>query len=82
MLVLQLDPGVGDESHHSLVVDDDLAAARALDHLARPLVHDLGGEVLCPAGGAIQVTTLETWKSEKIISRKCYNTRTYPASWL
>ena len=60
MLVLQLDPGVSDESHHGLVVDHNLAAAGAFDHLARPLVHDLGGEVLCPAGGAIQVATLET----------------------
>ena len=60
VLVLQLDPGVSDESHHGLVVDHNLAAAGAFDHLARPLVHDLGGEVLCPAGGAIQVATLET----------------------
>ena len=60
MLVLQLDPWVSDESHHCLVIDDDFAAARALDHLARPLVHYLGCEVFCPAGGAVQVTTLKT----------------------
>ena len=61
MLVLELDPGVGDEGHDGLVIDHDLAAARALDHLARTLVHDLGCEVLCPAGGAIQVATLKTY---------------------
>ena len=85
MLVLQLDPGVGDKGHHRLVVDDDLTAARALDHLARPLVHDLGGEVLCPAGGAIQVTTLKTWKTLFNLfnhTRKCYYIHTNPASWL
>ena len=59
MLVLQLDPWVSDESHHCLVIDDDFAAARALDHLACPLVHDLGGEVLRPARGAVQVAALE-----------------------
>jgi len=59
VLVLQLDPGVGDKSHHGLVVDDDLAAAGALDHLAGSLVHYLGGEVFGPAGRAIQVPTLE-----------------------
>ena len=60
VLVLQLDPGVGDESHHGLVIDHNLAAARTLDHLARPLVHYLRREVFCPARGAIKVATLKT----------------------
>ena len=59
VLVLQLDSWVSDQRHHSLVVDDDLAVARALDHLAGPLVHDLGGEVLRPARGAVQVAALK-----------------------
>ena len=35
-------PGVGDERHDGLVVDHDVAAAGALDHLTGALVHDLG----------------------------------------
>ena len=59
VLVLELDPGVGDEVHDGLVVHDDVAAAlHALDHLAGALVHDLVGEVLRPALGAVQVTAL------------------------
>ena len=46
-------PWIGDQRHHRLVVDDDLAAAGALNHLARTLVHDLGGKVLRPARSAI-----------------------------
>ena len=57
MLVLQLDPGVGDESDHSLVVHHDVAAPGALDHLTGSLVHYLGGEVLDPTLIAIEVTT-------------------------
>ena len=46
-------PWIGDQRHHRLVVDDYLAAAGALDHLACTLVHDLGGKVLRPARSAI-----------------------------
>ena len=49
VLVLELDPGVGDERHHGLVVHHDVAGPGALDHLAGALVHDLGGEILGPA---------------------------------
>ena len=49
VLVLKLDPGVGDERHHGLVVHHDVAGPGALDHLAGALVHDLGGEILGPA---------------------------------
>ena len=49
MLVLELDLGVCDESHHSLVIHHDVAGPGALDHLAGALVHDLGGEILGPA---------------------------------
>ena len=59
MLVLQLDPWVGDESDHSLVVHHDVAAPGALDHLTGSLVNDLGGEVLSPALGAEQVAALK-----------------------
>ena len=57
--LLQLHPGVADQGYHSVVVHHDVAVARALDHLAGSLVHDLGGEVLCPAAGAVQVATLQ-----------------------
>jgi len=60
MLVLELHPGVRYQGHHRLIVDDNLAAARALDHLTGSLIHDLGGEVLGPAGGAVQVAALQT----------------------
>ena len=59
MLVLELNPGVGDQGHHGLVVHHDVAGAGALDHLAGALVHYLGGEILSPALGAVQVTTLQ-----------------------
>ena len=59
MLVLELDPGVGDQGHHGLVVHHDVAVPRALDHLAGSLVYDLGGEVLGPALGAEQVAALQ-----------------------
>ena len=49
VLVLELDPGVGDERHHGLVVHHDVAGPGALDLLAGALVHDLGGEILGPA---------------------------------
>ena len=42
-------PGVGDQVHDGLVVDDDVAGAGTLDHLTGALVHDLGGEILGPA---------------------------------
>ena len=59
MLVLELHPGVGDQSHHGLVVHHDVAGAGALDHLAGALVHNLGGEVLGPALGAVEVAALQ-----------------------
>ena len=59
MLVLELDSWVADERHNGLVRHHDVAAARTLDHLTGALVHDLGGEVLGPAGGAVQVATLQ-----------------------
>ena len=52
-------PWIGDQCHHRLVVDDDLAAAGALNHLAGALIHNLGGEVLGPALGAEQVAALQ-----------------------
>ena len=83
MLVLQLHSWVSDQRHHSLVVDDDLAVARALDHLAGPLVHDLGGEVLRPARGAVQVAALKTyffWMFKAI--RAITGMTEYLSSWL
>ena len=59
VLVLQLDPWVTDQGHHRLVVHHNVAVAGALDHLARPLVHDLSSEVLRPAAGAVQVAALQ-----------------------
>ena len=59
VLVLELDPGVCDEGHHGLVIHHDVAGPGALDHLRGALVHDLGGEVLSPALGAEQMSTLE-----------------------
>ena len=52
-------PGVGDQVHDGLVVDDDVAGAGTLDHLTGALVHDLRGEVLGPALCAEQVTALQ-----------------------
>ena len=59
MLVLELDPGVGDQGHHGLVVHHDVAGPGTLDHLAGALINNLGGEVLCPALGAEQVAALQ-----------------------
>ena len=59
VLVLELDPGVCDEGHHRLVIHHDVAGPGTLDHLRGALVHNLGGEVLGPALGAEQVTTLQ-----------------------
>ena len=58
MLVLELDPGVRDQVHHGLVVHDDLAVAGAAEG-HRPVVHDLGGQVVRPALGAEQVAALQ-----------------------
>ena len=61
MLVLELDPGVRDQVHHGLVVHDDLAVAGAAEG-HRPVVHDLGGQVVRPALGAEQVAALQPWE--------------------
>ena len=53
-------PGVGDQVHDGLVVDDDVACAGTLDHLTGALVHDLRGEVLGPALRAEQVPAART----------------------
>ena len=52
-------PGVGDQVHSGLDVDDDVAGAGTLYHLTGALVHDLHGEVLGPALRAEQVPALQ-----------------------
>ena len=61
-------PGVGDQVHDGLVVDDDVAGAGTLDHLTRALVHDLRGEVLGPALRAEQMPTLQPYQHSIILS--------------
>jgi len=58
MLVLEFHLGVADQVHHCLIIDNYVATARTFYHLTRTLVHDLGGEVLSPATGAVEMTTL------------------------
>ena len=60
MLVLQLDLGVVDQLGDGLVVDQDVALARRTgDGLTGALVHDLGRQVLGPAGRAVDVAALQ-----------------------
>ena len=61
MLVFEFDFGVFDQSHDSLVINQDVTTGRrTLNRLAGTFIHDFGGKIFSPTRSTVNMAAFHT----------------------